>query len=201
MAQIQLIHDDAVNVKMTADLIVTDPPYEMSGAELAKILGGIECEHLVLITTMSQLIELVNSSDWKVNFDFVLDAVVPKKSKSIRQPNYTHQTGVYLTRNNAKSIFNRKLYQRSDAFDNKGFWSTVIRAPRNRSREHGHAKNEQALIDIIGAFEADTVIDCFAGSGTTGMACFELDKKCVLVEKDRDTYTTLQQQFRFLNAL
>jgi site-specific DNA-methyltransferase (adenine-specific) len=30
----------------------------------------------------------------------------------------------------------------------------------------------------------DTVLDCFAGTGSTGKACKELGRKCILIEKD-----------------
>jgi len=34
--------------------------------------------------------------------------------------------------------------------------------------------------------EGDTVLDCCAGSGTTGVACMNLGRKCVLIEKDEE---------------
>lgn len=98
---------------------------------------------------MKQAVELLKCSAWELNFDFVLDAVIPKKSKSIHQPNYTHATGVYLTRNNPKSLFSRKLRQRSDTFDNNGYWPSIIRAPRERLESHGMAKNQKAIEDIL----------------------------------------------------
>lgn len=38
-----------------------------------------------------------------------------------------------------------------------------------------------------GCKENDVVLDCFAGSGTTGVVCKELGRKCILIERD-DTY-------------
>lgn len=197
---ITLINADALCVNLKGDLIVTDPPFEMAGKELANILSGIKSNHLVLLSTMRQIIDFAKHSDWDFSFDFVLDAVVPKKSKSIRQPNYTHTSGAYFTRNGAKSIFNRKLRQRSDTFDNNGYWPTVIRAPRDKMQEFGMAKNEQALIDLIGSFEADSVVDCFAGSGAVGMACFQIDKNCILVERDAEHYQLLKRNFKFIGG-
>lgn len=190
-------HDYIVNA---CDLIVTDPPFDMGGAELTDILdNATECDHLVLITTIKQLIGLLNHSDWVVSFDFVIDQVVPKKSKSKHQPNYTHSTGVYLTRRNARSIFNRKLRQRSDTFDNNGYWPTVLRAPRERLRDHGMAKNEQAITDIIGSFDAKHIYDPFAGSGTVGFACVSLEKHCTLTELDPVHAERLIKHFGFLS--
>jgi len=184
----------------SADLIFTDPPFDMPGKDLANILDGISADHLVLLTSMRQLFGLVESSSWMLSFDFVLDAVVPKKSKSYRQPHYTHVTGVYLTRNGAKSLFDRRKRQRSDTFDGKKYWPTILRAPRERLEDFGQAKNETAVLDILGSFKVKSVIDPFAGTGTVGMAAFELGMPCTLVENDSERFTALCSQFSFLGA-
>ena len=197
MAKIKLNHGNALSFKTSADLILTDPPFDMQARELNAILNNIKCDHLVLITTMKQLVGLLKVSDWVLSFDFVIDAVVPKKSKNIHQPNYTHSTGVYLTRNKAKSLFNRKLRQRSDTFDNNGYWPTVIRAPRERLGEHGMAKNEQAITDVLGSFDVTYVYDPFAGSGTTAMAAMSLDMNCELTELNELHFLSLTKTFKF----
>lgn len=197
MAKIKLNQGNALDFSVTTDLIFTDPPFDMQAKMLSKILDQVICDHLVLITTMKQLIELMHVSKWQLNFDFVLDAVTPKKSKSIHQPNYTHSTGVYLTRNGAKSIFNRKLRQRSDTFDNNGYWPTVIRAPRERFRDHGMAKSETAITDILGSFNVKHVYDPFAGSGTLGFAALALDIDCELTELDDKNFKMIEKDMRF----
>ena len=197
--QMTIIRGDARNYGKKTDLIFTDPPYEMSGKELSEILDCYECDHLVILTTMKQLIELLNSSGWQLNFDFVWDAVVPKKSKSMMQPNYVHQTGAYLTRNNAKSIFNRKRRGRSDTHDN-GYWPTIFRAPRNTNDGHGHAKNSQAITDLLGCFDIKDVTDPFAGSGSTMAAAFELEINCTLIEMDAEHFELIKQIAKFMSV-
>lgn len=197
--KIQLIHADSRTLDLAADLIMTDPPYDMRGAELAAILGRIRSDHLVLVTSMRQLMEFTSAApEWRMSFDFVLDAVVPKKSMNARQPHYTHQTGVYMTRNGAKSLFDRKSRQRSDTFDGKGFWPSVLRAPRDRQDEHGMAKNLTAWTDILGSFEAASVVDPFAGSGTTAFASIELGIDCTAVEIDEETFVAAKKKLKFL---
>ena len=198
MAKIELIHGDARAYRGAADLIITDPPYDMSGKQLADILESIDARHLVLITTMKQLLEFAANSDWKLSFDFVLDAVMPKKSKSIHQPNFTHQTGVYMTKSGATSVFDRKKRQRSDTFDNNGFWPTVLRAPRNRNDEHGMAKNLASWTDLLGSFDIESVVDPFAGSGTTALAALELDLDCTLVEIDGENCDKIRRSLKFI---
>lgn len=197
MAEVIINHGNALDFIVDTGLIFTDPPFDMVGSQLSQVLNKINCDHLVLITTMRQLVELIKASDWQVNFDFVIDAVTPKKSKSVHQPNYTHSTGVYLTRNAAKSLFNRKRRQRSDTFNNNGYWPTVIRAPRERLKDHGMAKNETAITDILGSFDVGSVYDPFAGSGTVGMAAINLGLKCELTELDSAHFDSLKKTFKF----
>ena len=203
---IKLNHADANDISTSCDLILTDPPFELSGKELVQVFRKVACSHLVLICSMHQLIEFLSESKyqdnkhWQLAFDFVIDFRAPKKSKNIRQPHYTHATGAYLTRKGSKSRFNRKLRERSDAFDNNGYWSTVIHAPRERAGEHGMAKNQTAITDILGSFDdTKTVYDPFAGSGTTGLAAYELGLDCELTERDADYFELLQKTFRFLS--
>ena len=168
MHAITLIHSDSAKIEnVDCDFIFTDPPYDMDGSTLSNIVDKCSARHMVLITTMKQLIEFLKVTDWQLSFDFVLDAVVPKKSKSKYQPNYTHATGVYLTKPGEKSKFNRELRERSDTFDNSGYWPTILHAPRNRMQDHGKAKNLESIKDILGSFEVEHVYDPFAGSGTT----------------------------------
>lgn len=197
MVKVTLNHADAIDVPTSCDLIFTDPPFDMPGDTLASVLNIIDCDHLVLITTMKQFVELIKCSDWELSFDFVLDAVAPKKSKSRHQPNYTHATGVYLTRNNVKSRFDRKRRQRSDTFDNNGYWPSILRASRQRLQDHGMAKNEQAVTDILGSFDVHSIYDPFAGSGTTGFAAIELDIVCELTEADQACFDSLKKKFNF----
>lgn len=195
---LNIINADAATQSITCDLLVTDPPFDMKGGKLADIINNQKCNHILLITTMRQLLEFIKNSDWEISFDFVLDHVVPKKSKSVHQPNYIHSTCVYMTRNNAKSLFDRKRRERSDTYDGNGYWPTIIRAPRDRMRDSGYAKNIQALTDVVGCFNVHTIADPFAGSGTTAHVAFELDLDCTLVEINKSMCEKICREFKFL---
>lgn len=198
MAKISLIHGDAGQHSVKADMIMTDPPYDMPGTELAGILDRYPAAHLVLITTMRQLVEFLAHSDWRLSFDFVLDAIVPKKSRSSRQPNYTHQTGVYLTRAGASSVFDRKRRQRSDVFEANGYWPTILRGAR-RTSEAAMAKDIEIWTDLLGSFDVESVVDPFAGTGTTGIAAFQLDLSATMIEIDPGCVASIRETFRFLD--
>ncbi len=50
---------------------------------------------------------------------------------------------------------------------------------------HPTQKPVELIADIIGQLDgAETIIDPFAGSGTTGLACIRRNRKCVLIERD-----------------
>ena len=201
MSKITLLNDDARHVKASADLILTDPPYELDGFELAQIIDAFDCQHLVMLTTMKQLLAFAKHSQYTLSFDFVINAVVPKQAKSLHAPNYTHQTGVYMTKGKVKSRFNRKLRRRSDNADANGYWPTIFRAPRDRMQDHGLAKNLNAITDLLGSFEGiNTVLDPFAGSGTTGLAALELGLDCTLVEREENHIELMLNQFAFLGV-
>ncbi len=200
MAKTTLICGDAADYSIASDLIFTDPPFDMPGVKLAKILASYPAKHLVLITTMRQLLEFMPHTDFRLAFDFVLDGVMPKQSKSRQQPHYTHQTGVYLTRPGAKSVFDRKRRQRSDVFEANGYWPTIFHAPRNKVQDHGHAKNHSAMTDILGSFGAESVMDMFAGSGSTAFAAHELAMPCTLIEKDPEIFAALKKSLRFVGV-
>ncbi|MBK7542817.1 MAG: hypothetical protein IPI57_13805, partial [Candidatus Competibacteraceae bacterium] len=92
MAAITLIEADSATQSGKADLIFADPPFDLPGDVLAEILQRYDAPHLVLIATMRQILAFASLSPWAFSFDFVLDGVMPKQSKSRQQPNYTHQT-------------------------------------------------------------------------------------------------------------
>lgn len=198
--KLQIINADSATKSIACDLLVTDPPFDMSGADLATIINQQQCDHLLLITTMRQLLGFCAHSSWVLNFDFVLDHVVPKKSKSFNQPNYIHSTCAYMTRNSAKSLFDRRLRERSDTFDSNGYWPTIVRAQRDRMQEFGYAKNTQALVDVMGCFNANVIGDVFAGSGTTALSAFELDRDCILIERDAALCEQIKRKFKFFNV-
>jgi len=44
--------------------------------------------------------------------------------------------------------------------------------------------------------ENDLVLDCFAGSGTTGIACLELKRNYILIEKEKKYYDLINQRIK-----
>jgi DNA modification methylase len=63
-----------------------------------------------------------------------------------------------------------------------------------RKTRHPCQKPLEALKRIILAHtnDGDTVLDPFGGSGSTLIACRELNRKCIIIEKDVDYYNTIR---------
>ena len=55
-----------------------------------------------------------------------------------------------------------------------------------KETEHPTEKPVKLIKHLItvNSNEGDTILDCFAGSGTTGKAAYELDRNCILIEKE-----------------
>jgi site-specific DNA-methyltransferase (adenine-specific) len=47
--------------------------------------------------------------------------------------------------------------------------------------------------------KGDTVLDTFAGSGSTGVACLKLDRKCILIERDKGMYDKMEIRIKELS--
>lgn len=60
------------------------------------------------------------------------------------------------------------------------------------------AKNLQAWTDILGSFDIASVVDPFAGSGTTAFAAIELGIDCTAVEIDEATFLPAKKRLKFL---
>ncbi len=192
-----VICGNAEDYSFATDMILTDPPFDMKGDELYKILERYKAPHLILISSMRQILEFMSCGGWEFRFDFVLDSVTPKKSISHQQPNYTHVNGLYLTRPGVKSVFSRRMRQRSDIYEHTGYWPTIFRAPRNRMHENGKAKNEQIIADLLGSFDIQSVLDPFAGSGSTALAAVEVYVDCIMIEKDQELTDNIKKKLKF----
>ncbi len=90
-------------------------------------------------------------------------------------------------------------------------FSNVIKMQHIQHDEetHPHQKGLQLIKKIIrhSSSEGDVVLDCFSGSGTTAVACSELNRKFICIEKDEKYYDlsverlsndTAQQRLFFL---
>ncbi len=192
----KIINSDAFEIVGDHAFVMTDPPFELPGERLAVLLEKLNVQHAVLLLSMHQAIDFFKHSKFTLGFDFVFNQVVPKKSKSDHQPHYTHATGIYARK--GKGIFSRRMRIRSDSYDSN-YWPTIFNAPRDMGNNHSHAKNQNAITDLLGNFDTKTVLDPFAGGGSVGWAAHELALDCTLCEIDKQAADALKKSFSFFS--
>lgn len=196
---ITVINGNANDYSYSADMIFTDPPFDMSGKELNSIISKYNADHLLLVTIGKQYTEFCKLTDYEFVLDFIFDTVVPSKSKSKHQPHSNHNLIVYMRKKGVKSAFNRMIATRRDVAT-KGYFPTIFRASKNRMKEYGYAKNLTAITDLLSAFDIKSVIDMFAGTGTVAHACKELGKDCISIEQKRELTDQLYSEMSFLGG-
>ena len=54
------------------------------------------------------------------------------------------------------------------------------------STKHPTEKPKEVIrkLVLVNTTEGDTILDCFAGSGVVGVVCKELNRNCILIEKE-----------------
>jgi site-specific DNA-methyltransferase (adenine-specific) len=80
-------------------------------------------------------------------------------------------------------------------YDN-GIYSYAICNGKERE-EHPTQKPISLIKDIIKKHsnEGDLILDCFAGTGTTGIASYELNRKYIIIEKEEKYYNIIVKRF------
>jgi len=76
-------------------------------------------------------------------------------------------------------------------------------SPSSKKRFHPTEKPNELLERLlkIHTNENDIVLDCFAGSGTTGVACKNLNRNYILIEKEPEYIEVIKKRLNSLNEL
>lgn len=194
----------------SVDLVVTDPPYDIKSSLNG---GGVlkEKHHLKDLNALDCLsfepepfLELLTSKfkngfngyffcnkslvyrycAWAVKHNFLYDILVMSKANPVPCVNNHHLSDleyIVLVRDKG-AYFNSKL---GDMSNYKKHYSVVI---GNGGAKSAHpAKKPVELIKRfvrISSVSGDVVLDPFMGSGTTGVACRELGREFIGIEKE-----------------
>jgi len=98
---------------------------------------------------------------------------------------------------------NSKLYKKIYLSENPGkpctdLWDDIHSiAQGSEIRKYPTAKPVALLerIILISSDEGDTILDPMCGSGTTGEACKNLKRKCILIDENKDVIPILESRF------
>ncbi len=198
------------------DAIITDPPYNIARENNFSTMGraGIDFgewdKGADLFTYINECYRLLNKNgsfivfnDWKnlgdiasyaesVGFmtkDMIrLEKTNPMPRNRDRRYITDYECAVWFTMPKAKWVFNRQdeKYQRPKFVKSieKGF--------------HPTQKNLSLMEDLlrIHSNEGDTVLDCFMGSGTTGVACKNLNRSFIGIEQDHKYFEIAKERIK-----
>lgn len=188
-----LINDEFQNIELTnVDCVLTDPPYLK--------------EYLPLYDDLRDFSERVlRPSGFLIFYIYpqILNDVILKMSKSKSLSYYwnaslvhTGSTGVY----HFKSIFNQHklllIYQKNPVKPTDTYFKDVIMGSGREKDYHDWQQSGKELETLIETFTNpnDTIVDCCAGSGTTGIQTLSQGRKSILIEKDKDTFDIMKHR-------
>jgi len=202
----KIIHADCMDIlkqlpDKSVDLVLTDPPYGINIAKNGKI-GGENC------CTATNYIK----KDW--------DNVIPKreifdeifrvsKNQIIFGGNYfieylsNSPCWIVWDKNNTGNFADCELAWtnfKSAVRKYKWTWNGMLQENmKNKDIRIHPTQKPLGLFEMIlndYSNENDLILDCFSGSGTTAVACHNLKRNFICIEKDKDYYNASIERLR-----
>jgi len=150
------------------------------------IISGWTNLDYILTTIRESRFTLTNHLIWQYNF--------PLHTK--RKWVSSHYHILYLTK--VKPTFNR-FAESEDTKESYHYRNSVIKIPRtyNTGKIRNHNSLPIALVEKLIKYSSnpgDTVLDCFAGSGTTGEAALSIGRNFIGIEVNQESFKLIQQR-------
>jgi len=218
------VMDELIAHGVKVALIVTDPPYDIKNtkagenSKLAKSMQGMNDEirdagitkgfdYITTLDKMVQLQDKINMYIWcnKAQLPLYLDYFVTKRKCSFDLIKWVKTNPIPTFYNKYISDTEYCIYVRKggkcipkDYEDG----STLYQAPINSKDKKLYGHPTIKPVDIIeklirnSSSEGDTVLDCFLGSGTTGVASKKLNRKFIGIELDKHYYRIARHRIR-----
>jgi len=172
------------------DHIVTDPPYDEDAIELWDAIGQIAAD---ILPDGGFLV----AYSGKAHLPAIYDALS-------RHINYYWQ-GIVRHNGPGAKIFSRKLrtgykpvlvYQKGDLVPQEEFVSDVIEGTGREKDDHDWQQAEGEAAELLERFTNtnDRIVDPMCGSGTVGVACQRLQRRCVLIDRDEEAIATARRK-------
>jgi len=191
LENLTLINNEFQNEELSGiDCIITDPPYLK---EYLPLYDDLRDFSVKILKPSGFLIFYINPQ--------ILHDVIIKMSKSEDLLHYCNvslihsgSTGVY----HFKSVFNQHktilIYQKKPFQQTVTYFKDVILGSGREKDFHDWQQSGEELESLIETFSnpGETILDCCAGSGTTGVQSLSRGRKSILIEKDTETYRILK---------
>lgn len=181
------------------DLVLTDPPYGIGVGKKTYIYDGKKHGNAATKRKSYEEKDWDNKIPQKEIFNEIFRI---SKNQIIFGGNYFIEN---LYNSNCWIVWN-KLNGKNDFADCELAWTSFNSAVRkyeflwngmlqqNMKEKEVRIHPTQKPVDLFGQIirdysnEGDLVLDCFSGSGTTAIACHNLKRRFICIEKDKDYY-------------
>ena len=159
-----------------ADIVVTDPPYDLPARAVRQALDLL-ADRAVLLLTGSQAYTLC-ADGWEYRMDFVWRHRTPRSFPTDAQPVMYHNPILIIAKEGTPggSGWRRPRPNYASVVEVEG-----TEFPHD---ETGHAKSVDLFVEMMCGFSVRTWVDPFIGSGTTILAARELGRRCYGIERD-----------------
>jgi site-specific DNA-methyltransferase (adenine-specific) len=216
-------HGDCLDILKTIpdnyiNFVLTDPPYNIARANNFNTMGrrGIDFgewdKGFDLFSYIKEVPRILSKNgsivifnDWKNVGDIarfcegvgleIKDMLRWEKSNPMprnRDRRYItdYEVAVWCVNKGAKWTFNRQ----DEKYQRPLFKGSLT--PQSERTEHTTQKPLYLMEELIKIHsnEGDIVLDMFAGSGTTGEACFRLGRKYIMIEKDDNYFKIIKER-------
>ncbi len=181
-----------------ADMVFTDPPYGMNldtdysgmqgngrkGKKYDKVIGDNEDFSPLLITSIFDNFECEEIFLWGV--DYYFDLIPNFKEGSLIVWDKTLQTNGDAGYNSEFELLWSKTPHKKEVIHFNWFRYFGLSSQDIKTREHPTQKPLQVITPYIERHtkENNIIVDVFGGSGSTLIACEQLDRTCYMMELD-----------------
>lgn len=195
----KIIHDDCMDLMKSLpdksiDLVLTDPPYGYNiMSRLVKIDGEVKC--FVGGGAKGHLFSKKYWDDAPPGKEVFEEIFRVSKNQIIWGGNYFalgRPSRCWLVWDKGEQMYGRNFAEAELAFTSFNRNTLIFKqAPfMTQGRIHPTQKPLSLFKWSLSNFSkpGDLILDCFSGSGTTAVACHELGRRFICVEKDEEYY-------------
>lgn len=188
--EVRLIHGEFQNVGLKDNCvpaIITDPPYGEEylslWRDLSEFVGRVLKPSGFLITYAGHfhLPKIINHLSKNLEYYWLAMLYQPGQNVHIRT------RGLDI---GYKPIL---IYQKSPVKKTNDNFVDVLTSERRSKEYHHWGQNVYPIIKLVEKFTEpkDVVVDPMAGGGTTMIACLATKRKCIAIDKNRDSIRTM----------